>query len=46
MRDDNKFFGMVWAGVFVIAKFLRISTIKHFVDGRDNIIRDRILMCG
>jgi hypothetical protein len=44
MRNNDKFLWMIRTGIFVIAKFLRISTIKHFINGRDNIIRDRVLM--
>jgi hypothetical protein len=44
MRNNNKFLGMIRAGIFVIAKFLRIFTIKRFINGRDNIIKNRVLM--
>jgi len=40
MRNNNILLGMIRAGILVIAKLLRISTIKHFINGRDDIIRD------
>lgn len=42
MRHNNILVGMIWASKFMVTKFLRISTGKHLLYNKRNIVRDRV----
>lgn len=42
MRHNNILVGMIRASIFMVTKFVRVSTGKHFFYNRRDIIRDRI----
>ena len=46
MRDNDILARMVRAGKFMVAKFLRVSTGKHFFYNSRDIVRDRVFMLG
>ena len=46
MRDNSYLLRMVWAGVFSITKFIRVSAGKHFIDSFNDMARDFMSVLG